>query len=342
MSTIVAAETVFVGLDYHQQTVQVCLLDRAGKMLMNRACRNDVPAIIQAVQARRPQASVQAALESCCGAADLAERLIQSGWLVNLAHPGFVSRMKQNPDKTDYSDARMLAELERVGFLPKVWLASQEVRQLRRVVRYRQQLVAQRRNIKLRIGGLLREERIERPVYRPWTKAWLKWLAEQAPLSEQGRWVLERHLATLSQLIPEIQEVEQHLSALTAGDPLVQRLLKQAGLGLVTAVTLRAEIGRFDRFRSGKQLARFCGLSPRNASSGARQADAGLIRAGQPALRSTLMEAAHQLVRHDLRWTRLFHQLRAGGKPYSLAVAAVANRFMRWLYHQLQPAALIA
>ncbi len=40
---------------------------------------------------------------------------------------------------------------------------------------------------------------------------------------------------------------------------------------------LRAEIGRFDRFGSGKQLARFCGLSPRNASSGTRQADAGLV-----------------------------------------------------------------
>jgi len=45
-------------------------------------------------------------------------------------------------------------------------------------------------------------------------------------------------------------------------------------------VTIRAEIGRFDRFRTGKQMARFCGLSPHNASSGARQADAGLIRAG--------------------------------------------------------------
>ena len=54
----------------------------------------------------------------------------------------------------------------------------------------------------------------------------------------------------------------------------MQKLLTMSGIGLVTAVTLRAEIGRFDRFRTGKQLARFCGLSPRNASSGQRQASA--------------------------------------------------------------------
>ena len=62
--------------------------------------------------------------------------------------------------------------------------------------------------------------------------------------------------------------------------------------GAVTAWALRAEIGRFDRFHDGKQLARYCGLSPRNASSGQRQADAGLIKAGSELLRATLIEAA--------------------------------------------------
>lgn len=74
-----------------------------------------------------------------------------------------------------------------------------------------------------------------------------------------------------------------------------------AGVGLVTAATMRAEIGRFDRFDTGKQLARFCGVTPRNASSGARQADAGLIRAGNPQLRTLLIELAHRLIRTSNR-----------------------------------------
>ena len=39
-------------------------------------------------------------------------------------------------------------------------------------------------------------------------------------------------------------------------------------------------IGRFDRFRGGKQLSSYCGIVPCNASSGKRQADAGLTNRG--------------------------------------------------------------
>ena len=112
--------------------------------------------------------------------------------------------------------------------------------------------------------------------------------------------------------------------------------------GPVTAVTIRAEVGRFDRFRSGKQRARFCGLTPRDASSGQRQADAGLIKAGNPQLRTVLIEAAHRLMRNDERWAVLNASMRARGKPGSVVAAAVANRWVRWLYHQMQPEARAA
>lgn len=98
----------------------------------------------------------------------------------------------------------------------------------------------------------------------------------------------------------------------------------------------------FDRFRSGKQLARFCGLTPRNASSGQRQADAGLVRAGNPQLRTVLVEAAHRLMRYDERWTAFAARLSRRGKPTSVTIAAVANRWMRWLFHQMQPGQLAA
>ena len=41
----------------------------------------------------------------------------KGGWEVHLAHPGYVRRLRQNPDKTDHSDARLLADLQRVGFI---------------------------------------------------------------------------------------------------------------------------------------------------------------------------------------------------------------------------------
>lgn len=331
---------VFVGLDYHQRAVQVCVVDRQGQVLMNRSCANDWRAI--AAAAGRRGGEIRAAIESCTGAADLAEELVhRAGWEVALAHPGYVRRMKQNPDKTDFTDARMLADLVRVGYLPRVWLAPREVRELRRILRYRQQLVGERRAAKLRVGALLREHRIRNAFARSFSRPWLGWL-EAVPLSEQSRWIVERHLARLRTLKEEIRLVEGRLAALTADDPVVGRLLRLAGVGPVTAWTIRAEVGQFDRFRFGKQLSRFCGLSPRNAQSGARQADAGLIQAANPQLRATLIEAAHRLIRYERRWRELAHRLRQGGKPTSVIAAAVANRWMRWLYHQMQPQGLAA
>jgi len=244
--------------------------------------------------------------------------------------------MKQSPDKTDFADARVLADLERVGYLPRVWLAPFAIRELRRLVRFRQQLAAQRRNCKLRIRALLRDGRIKLPGVRAWTAAWMQWLQTTREVSEQTRWILDRQLAQLAYFAGEIRSVEKRLDELTADDPVVQKLLSLAGVGLVTAVTLRAEIGRFDRFCNGKQMARFCGLSPRNASSGQRQADAGLIKAGNPELRAVLIELAHRLPRCDVRWAKLSAKLRRAGKPGSVAAAAVANRWVRWLHHQMQ------
>lgn len=332
---------VFVGLDYHQASVQVCVMDQRGEVLANKNGPNDAGAIVRVVERFGQVGGV--AIESCSGAADLAEELIGlSGWSVDLAHPGFVARMKQNPDKSDYTDAALLADLERVGYLPKVWLAPHEVRELRRLVRYRQQLANDRRDIKLRIRALLRDQRLRGPAVRPWTKRWMAWLRSTTEVSEQGRWIIDRQLERLERVCVDITEVEARLKRLAASDSLVHALMEQSGIGPVTAWTIRAEIGRFDRFRSGKQLSRFCGLSPRNASSGARQADAGLIKAGNRHLRAVLIEAAHMLIRFDESWARFAYGLLARGKPKCVIAAAVANRWMRRLYHQMQPGRLAA
>lgn len=323
---------VFVGLDYHKDGVQVCVMDPEGKVLGNRSCGND-PGRVAAYVATHGQAR-GAALESCEGAADFAEGLIRAtGWSVDLAHPGYVHRLRQSPDKTDYSDARLLADLERVGYVPRVWLAPQGIRELRRLVRYRRQLVNERRNVKLRIRALLREHRRDCQAPR-WGMAWYRWM-QQVDLPAQSRWILDRHLDRLQQLNGDVRAVEQRLQRLTQDDPVVRKLLTLPGVGWVTAWVLRAEVGRFERFRCGKQLARFCGLTPWNASSGSRQADAGLIRACNRDLRSVLIEAGHRLKRYDPRWSALANQLRQAGKPGSVIAAAVANRWVRWLYHEM-------
>ena len=230
-----------IGLDYPNESVQVCVMAASSEVLGNRRCPNDWEAIARYGEGFG--AVGQVAIESCTGAADLAEELVtRAGWSVTLGHPGYVRRMKQNPDKTDYFDAKMLADLARVGYLPRVWLAPREVRELRRLVRYRHQLVDERRNAKLRIRALLREHRVGQGPTSPWTVNWMKWLG-QLRLGPQTDWVLSRHLRRLEMLRDDIREVEKRLAEVTAKDAMVERLRQLPGIGLV-ALTL------LDRTRS--------------------------------------------------------------------------------------------
>ena len=223
---------VSVGLDDHQAFVQVCVMDADGNILKNRRCASTVAAVRQAVDVLVPQGTtVQAAVEAGNGAADFAEELVAAGWQVSLAHATYVHKLKQSPDKTDWSDARMLEDL-------------------------------------------------------------------------------------------------------TQHDPFVKHLRTHRGVGLITAVTLRAEWGTMARFRSGKQLARFCARSPRNASSGKKQAGAGVIQAGNRERRRVLIETSHRLMRCDARWQTLGQSLKVRGKKTSVAAVAGANRWVRWLSHQ--------
>ena len=326
----------YVGLDYHQDSVQVCVLDACGEVLTNRSVENDAATVARV--ASRHGVPQRTAIEACCGAADLAEELANQHRLsIDLAHPGYVNRLKRSPDKTDWGDARLLADLTRINYLPKVWLAPEAIRQLRRTVRHRAQLVRRRTNVKLRVRALLRENRLRCPHARGWTKAWFAWLQNEAKLSQNDRWLMEDHLAELASLATRITTVEKRLAELVEGDAVVAKLMTLSGVGLITAVTMRAEIGRFDRFDTGKQLARFCGVTPRNASSGARQADAGLIKAGSPELRRVLIELAHRLIRTgDARWKSLAARLLQRGKPRNVVAAAIANRWVRWLHHELR------
>lgn len=326
--------TLSVGLDYHPGSVQVCVMEPQGKVLANGTRANSAEELDRVVRAFGDR--IHAAIEVSPGASHLAHELVSRfGWSVDMAHPGYVARIKQSPDKTDFGDARLLADLTRVGYLPKVWLAPPEIQDLRTLVRHRAELTAQKRATKLRVRALLRNQRLVAPM-NAWTKAWLAWLRDEAPLPEHARWVMDRHLREIERLTAEIKLVEKRMTEVTKDDPFVQFLMSQDGIGLVTAVTLRAELGRVDRFRNAKQMSRFCGVSPRNASSGARQADAGLVKASNPELRRVLIEAAQRLVRFDEGWVAFYKQMRERGKPYCVIVAAVANRWLRRMYHPLK------
>jgi transposase len=330
---------IFVGLDYHQDSIQVCVLNQQGDVLMNRSASNSCLELDRLV---RPLGVVQrVGIEACCGAADLGEELVSKlGWNVSLGHPTYIARMKSSPDKSDFSDGRLLADLTRVGYLPAVWLAPAYIRELRQLVNHRQRLVSHATSLKLQVGAVLREQRvkIERDRGGRWSRTWVASVKDNGALSQQGRWIVNDLLDQLNCCQQRIARVEGRLREATVDDAVIRKLMDQPGIGEVTAWVLRACIGRFDRFKTAKQLARYCGMSPRNSSSGQRVADAGLIDACNPMLRAMIVQAAHRLIRTVPRWSQLAAHLRARGKPACVTVAAVGNRWLRTLHHVMKGA----
>jgi len=328
---------VFVGLDYHQDSIQVCVLNQRGDVLLNRSATNDCEHLARLVN---PLGQVQrVGIEACCGAADLGQQLVERlGWNVSLGHPTYIAKMKSSPDKSDYSDGRLLADLTRVGYLPHVWLAPAYIRSLRQLVNHRQRQVDAARAIKLQIGAVLREGRVKIPSDRGgrWSKAWTASVRDNERLCEASRWIVNDLLDDLAYARQKIAACEAKLRQATANDRVIEKLLKQEGIGEVTAWVLRACIGEFGRFKRAKQLSRYCGLSPRNVSSGNKVADAGLIDQCNKLLRATLVQAAHRLIRTSKRWSTLAASLQARGKPPCVIVAAVANRYMRTLHHAMK------
>jgi transposase len=328
---------LFVGLDYHQDSIQVCVLNPEGDVLLNRAAANDVQALARIVG---PLGVVQrVGIEACCGAADLGQQLVEHlGWNVSLGHPGYIAKIKSSPDKSDFSDGRLLADLTRVGYLPRVWLVPADIRELRQLVNHRHRLVNQRRAIKLQVGAILREQRVKIGKDRGsrWTKAWTASVQDNQHLSKHGRWIVNELLDDLKYVGTKIAKAEQRLREATAQDKVVDKLMNQAGVGEVTAWVLRAYVGDFGRFKTAKQLARYCGLSPCNASSGKKVADAGLIDGCNKMLRQTIVQAAHRLTRTSERWRKLADSMRDRGKPACVIVGAVGNRWLRGLHHAMK------
>jgi transposase len=217
---------VFVGLDYHTKIIQVCVMDQKGKILANQSVANSTDVVHRIV---KPFGNnVAAAIEASTGSANFAEELATKfKWHVEQAHPGYVARMKQTPDKSDWTDAKLLADLTRVGYVPRVWLAPQYIRTLRDLVKHRDGYVKQRTQIKLRLSALLRQHRISCP-HKPWTIGRKEWLCDENNITDPILlFQLKDYYESIEYHDKKIKTVTAMMESQIADDPVVKHLMEQ-------------------------------------------------------------------------------------------------------------------
>ncbi|MBP1806959.1 transposase [Rubellimicrobium aerolatum] len=138
---------------------------------------------------------------------------------------------------------------------------------------------------------------------------------------------LARQLASLDN---EVADLERRILVWRCANETSRRLATIPGIGLIMAPAIAATVPDPGQFRSGRQFAAWLGLTPRANSSGGKERQGGISRAGDGYIRRLLVVGATAVLRFARQrggeaW---ISGLIARKKP-KVAAVAVANKSAR-------------
>lgn len=279
----------------------------------------------------RSLAPSRIAMEACGGAHHWGRELAALGHTVHLIPPQYVKPYVKR-GKNDRNDAEAICEAAgRPGmhFVP-VKSVTQQAEGM--ILKVRETFVS----LRTQLTNTLRGHAAEFGVIAG------KGLKEIDPLltAIEGQTTIPPEAKDMASLLGKqiedistrIKEIDVRLAAAYKTSALSQRLATIPGIGPVTALTLSIEIDPA-AFESGRHLAAWAGLTPKDRSSGGKQRMGGISRAGHERLRVLLVSGATSVIRAAMRpgsrqmtdWLRALLQR----KPRKLAAAALANKMAR-------------
>jgi transposase len=335
--TTTAAKTATAGpilaIDLGKYKCVACAYDPATAAAEFRSIDASEAEVERLVRQARPAVVV---IEACSLAGwvhDLCRRL---GVACKVAHTGAEAwRYKHAKRKTDRDDALRLAQLLALGQLPEVVIPAKPVREWRALIASRQALVTQRVATQNRIRSILVGQGLPAPRgARAWTAAGLAGIAQFArPLAgcapdELWRGLLDLALTAYRQAEALVAQAEAKLDAIGRADGRVRLLETVPGLGPRTAEAVVAHLDDPTRFRSGRQVAAYGGLVPRQFQSGEDDRRGRISKRGPAVLRKLLVQCAWAMLRYN-PWARaVFDRLSRGQARRKQAVVALARKIL--------------
>jgi transposase len=269
------------------------------------------------------------------------EATLFSGWIfdtlkpyavkLEMAHPAMMKAIAAAKKKNDRIDARMIADLLRCNLLPACHVASPEIRELRRLLRYRQLVVRESVRMQNKMAGLLMEcgtpflkERLHGKKYF----SHLMETLEEVPDSVKDLLHLSRGAFEMFQMVQK-QLIEKLLAHAELRER-VERLTTIAGIGEITALTWALEIGDPGRFSSSAKVMSYCGLTSALRSSADKQQRGPISKQRNHWLQTALIEAAKLAPRWNLQLAGLHaRELERGHR--NRATLAVARKLASYL-----------
>jgi transposase len=136
----------------------------------------------------------------------------------------------------------------------------------------------------------------------------------------------------LEELEARIEEASREIREEAACDDTARRLMAIPGIGALGAAAILAAVGNARRFRSGRDMAAWLGLVPRQHSTGGKNTLLGISKRGNSYLRRLVIHGARSCVLHLNRdrdrlgaWVGRFEQRTHRNK----AIVALANKIAR-------------
>jgi transposase len=326
-----------VGMDVHVRNSFLYAAEADGQVICRGRAGNTLAEIAQLLAPLEHSAEpVRAVLESTTNSRAIYSLMLQYAQAAGLDMSVQVLDARklrviaESVGKCDQHDAKTLCELARSNLkLPACYVPDEPVFALREHLRARTDLVRVRTMLKNRVHALLHRRGVLHPFKDVFTKAGRQWLASLT-LDEAGRVILDRHLQLVDQLHETIAQSTlslRHLARSQRWCGPCALLQTMPGVGPITALTILAELGDINRFKSRAAVSNFAGLVPVMRSSNDKQYYGGITHRGPAHLRHVLVEAAWIGQARVPQYAAIFNRI-TQRKGKLVAITAVARRML--------------
>ena len=334
----------YLGIDLAKKESQLAVLDEQGEQVCQKRFATTRENII--LLANELTNDDLVALEVTTNAISISRLLRDnSDAELILSNPIKTKLIAQAKVKTDKIDARVLAELARVGYLPEVWLPDRTTEALRQFFTDRRSLVDRRTELKNTVHSVLHRNLLFAEVSDLFGKSGRVWLEEiinektSLEIAELDRLRLGSLVTEIDRQDALIKDQEAVIASFIATNKALRKqldlLVSIPGVSLIVGAGIMAAIGDIKRFPAPKKLAAYFGVVPSTKQSGDLPARNGRItKQGRSEARWLLVEAAEHLRRSPGPIRAMYQRIRKS-KGHNTAVVAVARKLAELIWHLL-------
>jgi transposase len=321
-------EVITIGLDIAKHVFQVHGVDRAGSVKIRRKLRRSE--VLQFFAELNP---CLVGMEACATAHYWARSIMALGHRVKLMPPAYVKPYVKR-QKNDAADAEAICEAVTRPTMRFVPVKGEEQQAILVLHRTRELLIRQR----TMLINALRAHMAEFGIVVAQGRTGVMMLAALVEDDENDlipTMAREALLAVVDQLRDaheRIGMIERKILIWHRANEQSRRLETIPGVGPITASAIAATITDASLFRSGRELAAWIGLVPRQNSSGGKERLGHISKKGDPYLRRLLVVGAHAVLRFARKGkasTTKWAMSLLDRKPYQVAAVALANKMAR-------------